>query len=508
MRRNHSLGMPPLRAGLLTLFLFAVVAYFGFTKAIPLRHHYEIQAVVKSSNLLRPNSPVRIAGVNVGKVVKVGRYKHTDLAVVTLRIDARGRPVHRDATMKIRPRLFLEGNFYVDLQPGTPQAGDLADSGLLPVTQTGTPVQLDQVLTALQSDTRGSLQEAVKGFGEALNGKPTAAEDRQQDPAVRGLSGAQALNKTLATSPQSLRDSARVGAALLGPRPHDLARTIHGLTLTMRALADHQTDLVDLVTDFNTTMSTTAGHAADLRATVQQLGPTAQHADAAFTQLSASLPATRRFARTLAASLPELPATITAAEPWLTQTEKLLGTDELGGLLDRLAPATSDLAALGHATREWLPHIDAFNQCITNVILPTGNLHVDDGALSANTENYKEFWHAMVGQAGEGQTFDGNGPYLRLQASGGADLIHTGKTNYTNEALLGKPTLPPLSTRPAYGNKLPPLDRSVPCAKSPVPNVNNAASAGPADGSRRDAARPDPNAVDGGGGLKTAKDNG
>ena len=94
--------------------------YFGFTKAVPFRHHFEIQAVVKNSNLLRPHSPVRIAGVNVGEVVEVGRYKHTNLAVITLRINDNGQPIHRDATLKIRPRLFLEGNFYVDLKPGTP----------------------------------------------------------------------------------------------------------------------------------------------------------------------------------------------------------------------------------------------------------------------------------------------------------------------------------------------------------------------------------------------------
>jgi phospholipid/cholesterol/gamma-HCH transport system substrate-binding protein len=500
VRRNHSLGMPPLRAGILTLLFFAVLAYFGFTKAIPFRHHFEIQAVVKSSNLLRPNSPVRIAGVNVGKVVATGRYKHTDLSVITLRIDGNGRPIHRDATLKIRPRLFLEGNFYVDLQPGTPSTGTLDDRGLIPITQTGTPVQLDQVLTALQSDTRGSLQEALKGLGTAFNGKPTAADDADQLPSVRGLTGAQALNKTLKTSSQALTETAQVAGALLGPKPHGLSQTIHGLTQVMTTLADRQTDLADLITNFNETVGTTAAHASDLRATVHELGPTAQHAATAFTELDAALPATRQFARNLTASVPELPATIAAAKPWLAQTQKLLGQDELGGLLDRLSPATSELAALGHATRVWLPKIDLFNRCITDVIIPTGNLKVDDGALSAKTENYKEFWQAMVGLAAEGQGFDGNGNFLRLQSAGGQDTIRTGKTNFSNDAYIGRPTLPPLSTRPAYGNKLPAFDRSVPCAKSPVPDVNDAASTGPADGSKPNAARPNSADVDGGGG--------
>lgn len=500
MRRNHNLGMSPLRFGLLTLLLAAVVTYFGFTKAVPFQHHFEVQAVVKSSNLLRPHSPVRIAGVNVGEVVRSGRYKHTSYSVLTLRINKNGQPIHRDATLKIRPRLFLEGNFYVDLKPGTPGAGKLDDRGLIPITQTGTPVQLDQVLTALQSDTRGSLQEAVQGLGAALNGKPSAADDAEANPAVRGLTGAQALNKTLDTSPESLRDTARVAGALLGPKPHDLSQTIHGLARAMTTLADHQTDLADLIVHFNATVSTTAAHAADLRASVSELGPTARHAAQGFDELNTSMPATRQFARSLAGSLPELPATIAAAKPWLDQARRALSQAELGGLLDQLQPATGQLASLGHASRQWLPKIDAFNRCITNVILPTGDLKVDDGALSANTENYKEFWHAMVGMAGEGQFFDGNGGYLRIQAGHGPTPIVTGKTNYSDFAFIGEPTLPPLSTRPAYGNKLPPYDRSVPCASSPVPDVNNASSTGPRDGASPNAPAPDDKAVDGGGG--------
>jgi phospholipid/cholesterol/gamma-HCH transport system substrate-binding protein len=500
VRRNHSLGMPPLRAGLLTILLAALVAYFGFTKAVPFQHHFEIQAVVKSSNLLRPHSPVRIAGVNVGEVVRSGRYKHTNLTVLTLRINGNGRPIHRDATLKVRPRLFLEGNFYVDLRPGTPGAGTLDDRGLIPITQTGTPVQLDQVLTALQSDTRGSLQEAVKGLGTTFDGKPTAAEDAEQNPAVRGLTAGQALNKTLDTSPRSLRDTAQVAGALLGPKPHDLAKTIHGLARTMTVLADHQNDLADFIVDFNTTMSTTAAHAADLRTSVAELGPTAHHAAEGFNELNAALPATRQFARNLTASLPELPATIAAAKPWLAQARAALSEQEVGGLLHRLQPATKNLAALGHATREWLPRIDEFNRCATNVLIPTGKLKVDDGALSANTENYKEFWYSLVGMAGEGQFFDGNGGYLRLQAAHGPSQIVTGNTNYSNFAFTGSPTLPPLSTRPAYGNKLPPFVRSVPCSASPVPDVNNASSTGPRDGASPHAAAPDDKAVQGGGG--------
>ena len=75
---------------------------------------------VQDANNLRKASPVRIAGVNVGKVTKVERArKGDDGALVTMRIEDKGRPLHPDAHATIRPRIFLEGNFFVDLSRGT-----------------------------------------------------------------------------------------------------------------------------------------------------------------------------------------------------------------------------------------------------------------------------------------------------------------------------------------------------------------------------------------------------
>src|SRR3954449_11920748 len=151
--RKERSCLTPVTAGAILFAVLVVVTYFGFTKHVPFTHGFRLQAVFESSNNLRPGSPVRIAGVNVGKVKKVERAGSSDAAVVTMEIDKKGLPIHKDATLKIRPRIFLEGNFFVDLKPGTPGAPTLGDGDTLPIAQASTPVQLDQVLTALQSDT-------------------------------------------------------------------------------------------------------------------------------------------------------------------------------------------------------------------------------------------------------------------------------------------------------------------------------------------------------------------
>jgi ABC-type transporter Mla subunit MlaD len=429
--------------------------------------------------------------VNVGKVAAVGRYRHTDLALVTMQIDS-GPKLHEDATLRVRPRLFLEGNFYVDLSAGTPNAPPLHSGATLPVSHTFDPVQIDQVLDSFPQDNRHRLQQALAGFGTALDARPTAADDARQDPAVRGLTGAQAINKTLDTSTASLRDSAIVSGALTGPSGRELSRTISGLARATTGLARAGTQLTSFVSEFDQTMRATASQEQSLRRTVALLGPTAQNASSAFGVLDRALPVTERFSRDIARGIPQLPATIVAADPWLAQAKPLLSGAELGGLLRELAPATGDLAQLTHAQLQFLPQIDAFDRCITDVFLPTGNIVVSDGSASTGVPNYQEFWYAMAGQAAEGQGADGNGNFLRIGAAGGPYTIETGQTNFYGAlgTKFAQADLPPLRTRPAYPNSVPPLQRSVPCYTQPIPDVNGSASFGPADGSRPDAPAP------------------
>ena len=61
---------------------------------------------------------MRIAGVQVGKVKAIKPKEGTDQALVVMEINKNGLPLHEDATAKIRPRIFLEGNFFVDLTAG------------------------------------------------------------------------------------------------------------------------------------------------------------------------------------------------------------------------------------------------------------------------------------------------------------------------------------------------------------------------------------------------------
>ena len=184
--RRRRTGRSPLTVGLIALAIVLVGVFLGFTKDIPFTHGFRVHAVFESANSLRVNSPVRIAGVNVGKVKSVSAQEGTNQSLVTLEIKKNGLPIHEDATAKIRPRIFLEGNFFVDLQPGAPSSPKLEYGDTIKVTRTATPVQLDQVLTSLQSDTRQDLRDLLDALAQGLNAEPTAADDRDADPSAKG----------------------------------------------------------------------------------------------------------------------------------------------------------------------------------------------------------------------------------------------------------------------------------------------------------------------------------
>ncbi|MGZ4278243.1 MAG: MlaD family protein, partial [Solirubrobacteraceae bacterium] len=75
MRRAGNKGMSPFKVGAIVLVVTVIAVYLGFTKQIPFQHHYTIQAVFPTANNIRKASPVRIAGVNIGKVTGISRLQ-------------------------------------------------------------------------------------------------------------------------------------------------------------------------------------------------------------------------------------------------------------------------------------------------------------------------------------------------------------------------------------------------------------------------------------------------
>ena len=213
-------GRSAFQVGAIFLIVLGIAVYLGFAKDIPfVNPPYELKAVFADAQNMSTRAPVRVAGVEVGQVKKVEAFSDdSDLTVVTMEIKDEALPIHEDAELKIRPRIFLEGNFFVELDPGTSSTAELDGGETIPAAQTSGTVQLDEVLTSLQSDTREDLQKLLQGYGDALNGEPLPGEDDDQEPMTQGQTAAESLNDSLDTAPDALRGIAIVNDAALGHR--------------------------------------------------------------------------------------------------------------------------------------------------------------------------------------------------------------------------------------------------------------------------------------------------
>src|SRR4051812_24807986 len=147
---------------MIALVILVLALYAAFVHNYPWSNPYELKAVFRNANNLAVNSPVREAGVAVGKVTKVETKKGSSASVVTMALNDNGLPIHKDAELKIRPRIFLEGNFFVDLRPGSSESPELSSSEQVPMSQTYSPVQIDQVLGILQGSARENAQRLIQ----------------------------------------------------------------------------------------------------------------------------------------------------------------------------------------------------------------------------------------------------------------------------------------------------------------------------------------------------------
>src|SRR3954447_12478132 len=455
MRRRRG-GMSTFTVGMIALVVTLVGVYLGFTKSIPFRHHYTVTAAFKSANNLRKASPVRIAGVEVGKVTKIQRAHPGDNgALVTMQIQDKGRPLHSDAQFKIRPRIFLEGNFFIDVTPGT-SSKEVADGHVFPVNQTATPVQLDQVLSALQSDTREDLKTTLREYAAGLRGK-----------------GAKGFNRSIKYWKPAYRDTAIVSEAMLGEKEHDLSGYIDSGGAVGGAVDPDREALKDPITNFRITAGAFARENQNLEAAVAELPRTLRAAMPALDALNRAFPGLRGFARDLRPGVETSSATIDVTMPLLKQLRGLVSKPELGGLTADLRPT---VPALARFVKQGIPlnqQIRASSSCQNEVVLPWSTDKLVDEKFPSTGPVYQELPKPFPGLAGDSRSGDANGQWFRVLSAGGTNLVTFSPGVY------GTTALPLLGANPRMPKQRPPLREDVPCETQQTPDLRSNPGAPP-----------------------------
>lgn len=449
-------GRPPVFVGAIAIVLALFVAYFAYTKDNPFSGPFELNAVVDHANELRPRSPVRIAGVNVGKVISIEPLEDgSGHARVRMEIDKRGLPIKKDAELKIRSRIFLEGNYFVDLKPGSPSAKAVKSGYTLPPSQATAPVQFGQVLTALQSDTREDLQRFLDEYSKALDG-----------PGARGF------NEAIRHWEEAYRSTALAGRAYLGKDEHDLSKVLRGQGRVFGALSRDGQALEDLVRDLNTTFAAFASEEGNLRATIPVLRDVLKVGRPALASLNEGLPSMRAFARDAMPAVRSSNVTLDAQLPFIRQARALVSDDELGGLTRDLRATVPSLVRLNEGTTLQLQQNRALASCQNNVLLPFAKKPIPDPDFPGNSGQpwYKQAQRAFVGLSGESRIADANSSMFRVQGGGGPTTLAS--TGEQGEQLYGQSLYPIDGVRPAAPAHDPVFRPGEPCENQEVPDLN------------------------------------
>jgi phospholipid/cholesterol/gamma-HCH transport system substrate-binding protein len=440
--------MSVFKAGVLAITTILLLTYFGFTKANPFANPYELKAMFRDVENLKPRSPVRIAGVDVGKVTKVEPKDGGGAAEVTMELRGDALPLREDARLQIRSRIFLEGNFFVDIQPGSPSSDELEDGSTVPVTQTATTVTLPDILDTLDSDVRSDLQTFLHEYGTV---------------ALRG-GGAKAFNRAAPSFKPAYRYGALTNDALLGIDPdRDIQRLLRGQQRAFAALADRPEALKELVTDLNTTAGAIASEDAALEAAVPALRDTLRVGTPALAALNDALPTLRTFSREALPGVRSSAPALAAATPWMVQAGRLMREDELKGLAADLRRAVPSLVKLNTRLVPFLGQLRALSSCTNRVLVPFMESEIPSIEEGNSGHTVREqINRSFVGLAGESRNHDANTPLFHVQ----------GVTPFKLAVGEIEPAAPLDPGMP------PPHRPDVPCETQEPPNLN--APAGPA----------------------------
>jgi ABC-type transporter Mla subunit MlaD len=369
-----------------------------------------------------------------------------------MQIDDNGLPIHTNAQAFIRPRIFLEGNFFVDLHPGSPSAPKLGDGDTISIQNTRSPVQLDQILTSLQANTRHNLQILLEEYSTAL--KPP---------------GSTGYNASIPYWEPAYKNSAIVNQATLGLKAGDLPGYIREAGTVAEALDANPAQLQSLITDFSTTAAAFSQSQSSLEQTVAELPRTLHAAQPAFNALNQSFPALRSLIADFRPAVRSSGPAIDASLPFITQARKLVSKPELRGLVADLVPTVPSLAALNNASVPLYNQVRAASSCQNDVILPWTKLTVPDPNFPAKHNVAGEAPKPLPGLAGEGRSASPNGFWFRVLGNEGEFIYDLGRGNLVTTAL------PLLGTNPPKA----PLRPDVPCETQPVPGLKTTSGAPP-----------------------------
>lgn len=366
---------------------------------------FELKAEFQTAQAVVPGQgqTIRVAGVRVGDVQKV--EAEDGVAVVTFAVDREFLPVYRDATILLRPTTGLKDMFF-QLDPGSRAAGEVAEGGTLPLTNTAPDVNLDEILEFLDADTQAYLRLLLFGAGKGLEG-------RGKD-----------LGQLLGSLGPINRDLERLNTEV-ATRRRNLASLIHNFNQLTQAVGQADDDLAELVVTSNAALGAFAEQDPNVQRAVALLPGTLRQARSTLDALASfaavmgpTFDELRPFARNLdelnsstaALAVATTPALEDEIRPFVRSARPVV--PDLGEAAGKLADATPGLTTIGSKINR-LGNLAAYNP---------------NGAEAPGTEGRDEgylYWAAWLGHNTNSvfSTADAHGLFRRVYFTARCDNL-------------------------------------------------------------------------------------
>lgn len=212
-------------------------------------HRYRL--VFANSSQVVEGGTVRIGGTQVGTIKDIDLTKN-DQAQVTVSVKSDFAPLRKGATAVVRTQGQAGvASRYIDISPGSGLAPELKDDATIPVDQTTSQVELDQLFAAVDDKTRAGLQKTIAGFSQWYVGRESEGQEsaKQLPKAVRALTGfAEEVNAQSADFERLVTTSSRAMGALASEQGH-ITSLIGNSSRTVQALGEDTQSLTTALND-------------------------------------------------------------------------------------------------------------------------------------------------------------------------------------------------------------------------------------------------------------------
>ncbi|WP_354698883.1 hypothetical protein DSM112329_04581 [Paraconexibacter sp. AEG42_29] len=253
-------SLPPILLGVIATLVGGALLFSQLTPTL-FKSTREVNVEIDDAfGVLAGVNQVRYRGVPAGTIKKIDRRGTQLVLKLSVRKDF---PIYKDARAELRPETPLNDMYLDFVDPGTKAAGELKSGDALPEPRTASNVKINEVLNALQPNTRVRMEQLLDNLGNGLKDRGAG------------------LRNAVAEFTPFVAEAGRISSAV-AKHERLMKRLVHNAGILTTALGERQKQVRTLVTAGSATLGALQEGSPDLNQTLAELPSTVNEINASF----------------------------------------------------------------------------------------------------------------------------------------------------------------------------------------------------------------------------------